>query len=159
MSGSVNKAILIGNVIADPEIRTTQGGKKIANIRVATNETWKDRSTGERREKAEFHRVVVFNEQLAKIVEQYVKKGSKLYVEGALQTRKWTDNSGAEKYSTEVVLQNVNGSITLLGDPPGEDRRSEQKSQDRVPDRAPGERDANGKRPFDDRVYDDEIPF
>ncbi|MDX2309587.1 MAG: single-stranded DNA-binding protein [Hyphomicrobium sp.] len=114
MAGSVNKVILVGNVGKDPEIRRTQDGRPIANISLATSETWRDKATGERKEKTEWHRVVVFNENLCKVVEQYVRKGSKLYVEGQLQTRKWTDQSGAEKYSTEVVLQGFNGSLTML---------------------------------------------
>lgn len=114
MAGSVNKVILVGNVGKDPEIRRTQDGRPIANLSLATSETWRDKATGERKEKTEWHRVVIFSEPLCKVVEQYVKKGSKLYVEGALQTRKWTDNSGAEKYSTEVVIQGYNGSLTML---------------------------------------------
>lgn len=114
MAGSVNKVILVGNVGKDPEIRRTQDGRPIANLSLATSETWRDKSTGERKEKTEWHRVVIFSEPLCKVVEQYVKKGSKLYIEGALQTRKWTDQSGAEKYSTEVVLQGFNGSLTML---------------------------------------------
>ncbi|HXE02230.1 MAG TPA: single-stranded DNA-binding protein [Hyphomicrobium sp.] len=114
MAGSVNKVILVGNVGKDPEIRRTQDGRPIANLSLATSETWRDKSTGERKEKTEWHRVVIFSEPLCKVVEQYVKKGSKLYIEGALQTRKWTDQSGAEKYSTEVVLQGFNGTLTML---------------------------------------------
>jgi single-strand DNA-binding protein len=114
MAGSVNKVILIGNLGADPEIRRTQDGRPIANLRVATSESWRDKATGERREKTEWHRVVIFNEGLCKIVEQYLKKGSKVYLEGALQTRKWTDKEGHEKYSTEVVLQGFNSSLTML---------------------------------------------
>lgn len=114
MAGSVNKVILIGNLGADPEIRRTQDGRPIANLRIATSETWRDKATGERKEKTEWHRVVVFNEGLCKVVEQYVKKGSKLYIEGALQTRKWTDQAGVEKYSTEVVLQGFNSVLTML---------------------------------------------
>lgn len=114
MAGSVNKVILVGNVGKDPEIRRTQDGRPIANISVATSDTWRDKQTGERKEKTEWHRVVVFNEPLCKVVEQYVKKGTKLYIEGALQTRKWTDQSGAERYSTEVVLQGFNGVLTML---------------------------------------------
>lgn len=113
MSGSVNKVILVGNVGADPEIRHTQDGRKIANIKLATSESWKDKN-GERKSKTEWHRVSVFSEGIAKIVESYVKKGSKIYVEGQLQTRKWQDQQGDDKYSTEVVLQGFNGSITLL---------------------------------------------
>lgn len=114
MAGSVNKVILIGNVGADPEIRRTQDGRPIANLRIATSESWRDKNTGERREKTEWHRVVVFNEGLCKVIEQYVKKGAKLYIEGALQTRKWTDQSGVEKYSTEIVLQGFNSTLTML---------------------------------------------
>src|SRR3954467_11215252 len=114
MAGSVNKVILIGNLGADPEIRRTQDGRAIANLGVATSETWRDKATGERREKTEWHRVVIFNEGLCKIVEQYVKKGSKVYLEGQLQTRKYNDKDGVEKYSTEVVLQNFNSTLTML---------------------------------------------
>jgi single-strand DNA-binding protein len=114
MAGSVNKVILVGNLGKDPEIRRTQDGRPIANLSVATSETWRDKATGERKEKTEWHRVVIFNEGLAKVCEQYLKKGAKVYVEGALQTRKWTDQSGVEKYSTEVVLQGFNSVLTML---------------------------------------------
>ncbi|MBW9053593.1 single-stranded DNA-binding protein [Rhizobium mesosinicum] len=114
MAGSVNKVILIGNVGADPEIRRTQDGRPIANLRIATSETWRDRNSGERREKTEWHTVVVFNEGLCKVVEQYVKKGAKLYIEGALQTRKWQDQNGNDRYSTEIVLQGFNSTLTML---------------------------------------------
>ena len=114
MAGSVNKVMLVGNLGADPEIRRTQDGRPIANLRIATSESWRDKNTGERREKTEWHRVVVFNEGLCKVIEQYVKKGSKVYIEGALQTRKWTDQSGQERYSTEVVLQGFNSTLTML---------------------------------------------
>ncbi len=114
MAGSVNKVILVGNVGKDPEIRRTQDGRPIANLSIATSESWRDKATGEKKEKTEWHRVVIFSEPLCKVVEQYVKKGAKLYIEGALQTRKWTDQSGVEKYSTEVVLQGFNGSLTML---------------------------------------------
>lgn len=114
MAGSVNKVILIGNVGADPEIRRTQSGAPIANLRIATSETWRDRNSGERREKTEWHTVVVFNEGLCKVVEQYVKKGAKLYIEGALQTRKWQDQNGNDRYSTEIVLQGFNSTLTML---------------------------------------------
>ncbi|MFK0272658.1 single-stranded DNA-binding protein [Ensifer sp. NPDC090286] len=114
MAGSVNKVILIGNVGADPEIRRTQDGRPIANLRIATSETWRDRNSGERKEKTEWHQVVVFNEGLCKVVEQYVKKGAKLYIEGALQTRKWQDQNGNDRYSTEVVLQGFNSTLTML---------------------------------------------
>ena len=114
MAGSVNKVILVGNLGKDPEIRRTQDGRPIANLSVATSETWRDKNTGERKEKTEWHRVVIFNEGLCKVVEQYVKKGSKVYIEGALQTRKWTDKDGHDKYSTEVVLQGFNSTLTML---------------------------------------------
>jgi single-strand DNA-binding protein len=114
MAGSVNKVILIGNLGADPEIRRTQDGRPIANLRVATSESWRDKNTGERKEKTEWHRVVVFNEGLCKIIEQYLKKGSKIYLEGALQTRKWQDKDGQDRYSTEVVLQGFNSQLTML---------------------------------------------
>lgn len=114
MAGSVNKVILIGNVGADPEIRRTQDGRPIANLRIATSETWRDRNSGERKEKTEWHTVVVFNEGLCKVIEQYVKKGAKLYIEGALQTRKWQDQQGADRYSTEIVLQGFNSTLTML---------------------------------------------
>lgn len=114
MAGSVNKVILIGNVGADPEIRRTQDGRAIAALRIATSEQWRDKTTGERREKTEWHSIVVFAEPLCKVVEQYVKKGSKLYIEGQLQTRKWQDQQGQDRYSTEVVLQGFGATITLL---------------------------------------------
>lgn len=114
MAGSVNKVILIGNVGADPEIRRTQDGRPIANLRIATSESWRDRNSGERKEKTEWHTVVVFNEGLCKVVEQYVKKGAKLYIEGQLQTRKWQDQTGNDRYSTEIVLQGFNSTLTML---------------------------------------------
>jgi single-strand DNA-binding protein len=114
MAGSVNKVILVGNLGKDPEIRRTQDGRPIANLSIATSDTWRDKATGERKEKTEWHRVVIFSEPLCKIVEQYLKKGAKVYIEGALQTRKWTDQSGVEKYSTEVVLQGFNSTLTML---------------------------------------------
>ncbi|MGJ5618998.1 single-stranded DNA-binding protein [Sulfitobacter sp. MF3-043] len=114
MAGSVNKVILIGNLGRDPEVRSFQNGGKVCNLRIATSETWKDKNTGERREKTEWHSVAIFNEGLVRIAEQYLKKGSKVYIEGQLQTRKWQDQSGADRYSTEVVLQGFNGTLTML---------------------------------------------
>ena len=114
MAGSVNKVILVGNLGADPEMRRTQDGRPIANMSIATSESWRDRNTGERREKTEWHRVVCFNEGLCKVIEQYVKKGSKVYLEGQLQTRKWQDQSGQDRYTTEVVLQGYNSNLTML---------------------------------------------
>ncbi len=114
MAGSVNKVILIGNLGADPEVRTFQNGGKVANLRIATSETWKDKNTGERREKTEWHTVAIFSEGLVRVAEQYLKKGSKIYIEGKLQTRKWQDQSGQDRYSTEVVLNGFDGTLTML---------------------------------------------
>ncbi len=114
MAGSVNQVILVGNVGKDPEVRNSQDGAKIVNFSLATSETWNDRASGERKERTEWHRIVVFNDNIAGVVEKYVRKGSKVYVEGALQTRKWTDQSGQEKYTTEVVIGRFNGNLTLL---------------------------------------------
>lgn len=114
MAGSVNKVILIGNLGRDPEVRSMNNGGKVVNLSIATSETWRDKNSGERQEKTEWHRVVIFNEKLGEVAERFLKKGSKVYVEGALQTRKWTDQSGAEKYSTEVVLQRFRGELTML---------------------------------------------
>ncbi len=114
MAGSVNKVILIGNLGRDPEVRNAQDGTKIVSLSIATGESWKDKNTGERRDKTEWHRVVIFNDRLADVAEKYMKKGTKVYLEGQMQTRKWTDNSGAEKYTTEVVLPRYRGELTLL---------------------------------------------
>jgi single-strand DNA-binding protein len=161
MAGSVNKVILIGNLGADPEVRRTQDGRPIVNLRVATSETWRDKATGERREKTEWHRVVIFSEGLAKVAEQYLKKGSKVYLEGSLQTRKWQDKDGQDRYSTEVVLQGFNSQLTMLdragggggGAASGDDFGSSGPSAPR--ERKPALAGAGGKR--DD--MDDEIPF
>lgn len=161
MAGSVNKVILIGNLGADPEIRRTQDGRPIANLRVATSESWRDKTTGERREKTEWHRVVIFNEGLCRIAEQYLKKGAKVYLEGSLQTRKWQDQSGQDKYSTEVVLQGFNSQLTMLDGRGGggastggddSDFGASSVSRERKPAMAGA---GGGKR--DD--MDDEIPF
>lgn len=114
MAGSVNKVMLIGNLGRDPEVKTMQNGAKVCNLSIATSETWKDKATGERKEKTEWHRVVVFNENIINVCENYLKKGAKVFVEGQLETRKWTDQSGAEKYSTEVVLRAFRGELTML---------------------------------------------
>ena len=119
MAGSLNKVMLIGNLGADPEIRSFQNGGKVANLRIATSETWKDRQTGERKEKTEWHTVAIFSEGLVSVVERYLKKGSKVFVEGKLQTRKWQDQSGADRYSTEVVLQGPGAVMTMLDGAPG----------------------------------------
>ena len=115
MAGSVNKVILVGNLGRDPEIRSLNNGDRVANLRIATSETWRDKATGERKEKTEWHSVVIFNENIVKVAENYLKKGSTVYVEGSLQTRKWTDQQGVEKYSTEIVIQRFNGQLTMLG--------------------------------------------
>ena len=122
MAGSVNKVTLIGNLGRDPEVRNTQNGDKIVNLSLATSETWKDKNTGERKEKTEWHRVVIFNDRLADVAEKYLSKGSKVYLEGALQTRKWTDKDNNEKHTTEVVLQRFRGELTML-DGKGDDAR------------------------------------
>ena len=134
MSGSVNKVILVGNLARDVEVRTFQNGSKVANLTVVTNETWKDKSTGEKKERAEFHRVAIFSEPLAKIAEQYLKKGSKVYIEGQIETRKWQDQSGADRYSTEVVLRPYRGELTLLDAAQGGADLREESGQ-REPDR------------------------
>lgn len=149
MAGSVNKVILIGNLGADPEVRSTQDGNKVVNLRIATSESWKDRASGERKERTEWHRVVIFNERLAEVAERYLKKGSKVYVEGALQTRKWTDQSGTEKYTTEVVLGRFRGELTMLDGRGGG-------GMEEAPAMAESGRPALAKGGAD---LDDEIPF
>ena len=163
MAGSVNKVILIGNLGADPEVRRTQDGKPIVNLRVATSDTWRDKATGERRERTEWHRVVIFSEGLAKVAEQYLKKGSKVYLEGALQTRKWQDQSGQDRYSTEVVLQGFNSVLTMLdkagggAEPSYESGGSDFGSSGPAPrERKPAMAGAGGGARAD---MDDEIPF
>ncbi len=159
MAGSVNKVILVGNLGKDPEVRHTQDGKTIVNLSLATSENWRDKATGERKEKTEWHRVVIFNENLAKIAEQYLKKGAKIFVEGQLQTRKYTDNSGVEKYSTEVVLQNFRGELTMLDGRGGGEGASS--AGDDFGQSSPMERPraAAGKPQNFARDLDDEVPF
>jgi len=164
MSGSVNKVILVGNLGADPEVRRLNSGEQVVNIRLATSETWRDKTTGERREKTEWHRVVIFNEQIGKVVEQYCKKGAKVYVEGQLQTRKWTDQSGVEKYSTEIVLQRFRGELTLLDSRGGGSGESFERDE-RAPAPSFGRSSPVEKRPAmassggGDGPIDDDIPF
>ena len=160
MAGSVNKVILVGNLGKDPEIRTLGSGDKVANLRIATSETWRDRSSGERKEKTEWHQVVIFNENLVKVAESYLKKGAKVYVEGALQTRKWTDQQGVEKYSTEIVLQKFRGELTMIGgrgegasSGGGEDYGSSSGFQ------SGGRAQPSGPRESFSADLDDEIPF
>lgn len=148
MAGSVNKVILVGNLGADPEIRRMQDGRPVANLRVATSERWRDRTTNEQREKTEWHRVVIFNEGLAKIAEQYLHKGSKVYIEGQLQTRSWEDQSGVKKWTTEVVLSGFNASLTML----------DSQSSRSPPAGSPDDYGTQSTRPARDEL-DDEIPF
>ena len=158
MAGSVNKVILVGNLGKDPEVRHTQDGKPIVNLSVATSESWRDKSSGERKEKTEWHRVVIFNENLAKVAEQYLKKGAKVYIEGQLQTRKYTDNSGVEKYSTEVVLQNYRGELTML-DARGGGENAGQIGGD-FGQSSPMDKPRGGNKPQSfARDLDDEVPF
>ena len=147
MSGSLNKVILIGNLGNDPEIRSTNDGREIANFSLATSESWKDKVTGEKREKTEWHRIVCFNEGLVKIIKEYVKKGTKLYIEGQLQTRKWLDNANREKYTTEVVLQGYNANLILLGTGNNSTGQFEQST---TPSNNPV---------FENEELDDNIPF
>ena len=164
MAGSVNKVILVGNLGRDPEIRRTQDGRPIANLRIATSESWRDKSTGERREKTEWHSVVIFNENLCKVAEQYLRKGSKVYIEGQLQTRKWQDQSGQERYTTEVVLQGFNGTLTMLDGRAGGAGLQEGGQSDYGGDSGfggYGEPRRGGSKPSSsfDKPLDDEIPF
>jgi single-strand DNA-binding protein len=167
MAGSVNKVILVGNLGRDPEVRRLNSGEPVVNLRIATSETWKDKASGERKEKTEWHSVVIFNENLARVAEQYLKKGSKVYVEGQLQTRKWTDQQGQEKYSTEVVLQRFRGELTILdsrgggsaelGDEePGQVRSGGEFGRSSPMDRRRPEPASSGSRYND---LDDDIPF
>jgi single-strand DNA-binding protein len=163
MAGSVNKVILIGNLGADPEVRHTQDGRAIVNMRLATTENWRDKQTGERREKTEWHSVVIFNEQLGKVAQQYLKKGSKIYIEGQLQTRKWQDNTGNDRYTTEVVLQNYAGQLTMLDgrNASGGFNDGGSSAYDTGPgggSRGPAKSQDGGGRSFE-KELDDEIPF
>ena len=151
MAGSVNKVILVGNLGKDPEIRSTQDGREIANLTIATSETWKDKSSGERKEKTEWHRVVIFSEGLVGIAKNYLKKGAKVYLEGALQTRKWTDKDGQEKYSTEVVLQGYGATLTMLDGRSGGGSSEGMSSGYNAP--------AAGSSKPAPELLDDEIPF
>jgi single-strand DNA-binding protein len=175
MAGSVNKVILIGNLGADPEIRRTQDGRPICNLSIATSENWRDKVTGERREKTEWHRVVIFSEPLCKVAEQYLRKGAKVYIEGSLQTRKWQDQSGQDKYSTEVVLQGFNGQMTMLDGRAGggggdrdytgmqDDGGSYDNGRSGGSSRSSGGGSGGGRKrddaPSFDKELDDEIPF
>jgi single-strand DNA-binding protein len=166
MAGSVNKVILVGNLGADPEIRRTQDGRPIANLRVATTDSWRDKTSGEKREKTEWHRVVIFNEGLCKVAEQYLKKGAKVYIEGQLQTRKWQDQQGQERYSTEVVLQGFSSQLTMLDGRGGGAGMHENGQSDYGGDFGGGGGEPPARRPAAksggkgfDKQLDDEIPF
>jgi single-strand DNA-binding protein len=161
MAGSVNKVILVGNLGRDPEIRRMASGEPVVNLSIATSESWRDKQSGERKERTEWHRVVIFNENLAKVAEQYLKKGSKVYIEGQLQTRKYTDQAGAEKYTTEVVLQRFRGELALL-DSRGSGEGAGSGWQDDFGQSTPLDR-PRGDRPQErnsfSRDLDDEVPF
>jgi len=165
MAGSVNKVILIGNLGNDPEVRSLPSGGKVVNLSVATTDTWRDRNTGERKERTEWHRVVIFNEGLTKVAEQYLRKGSKVYIEGALQTRKWQDQSGQDRYSTEVVLQNFNSNLTMLdGRGEGDGGFSGVRGGGEGGYSAPAGGGGQSRRPsstpaFESGGMDDDIPF
>ena len=155
MSGSINKVILVGNLGRDPEIRAMQNGDKVVQLSIATSDRWKDKTSGEQRERTEWHRVVIFNDGIGRIAEQYLKKGSTVYIEGQLQTRKWTDQSGQEKYTTEIVLQRYRGELTLLGSRSNSEATNETQSN---------EINQSNKKPDDvltndDIINDDDIPF
>ena len=156
MAGSVNKVILVGNLVRDPEVRSMNSGDNVCNLSVATSESWNDKNTGERQERTEWHRVVIFDQRLIDVCEKYVKKGSKLYIEGQLQTRKWTDQQGIEKYSTEVVLQRFRGELTMLDSRGSSNFDSDQAISQNTPGSAFEGGNVSGAS---DNNLDDEIPF
>jgi single-strand DNA-binding protein len=159
MAGSVNKVTLIGNLGKDPEVRRLNSGEPVVNLRVATSESWRDKQSGERKEKTEWHSVVIFNENIAKVAEQYLRKGSKVYIEGQLQTRKWTDQQGVEKYTTEVVLQRYRGELTMLDTKGGGGDRSYDEGGGDFASNAGSKRVSDGPRENFSADLDDEIPF
>ena len=164
MAGSVNKVILVGNLGKDPEVRRLNSGDPVVNLSIATSENWRDKQTGERKEKTEWHRVVIFNENIAKVAEQYLKKGAKVYIEGQLQTRKYTDQQGQERYSTEVVLQQYRGELTMLDSRGGgggatEASESDEFGQSNPLGRTRAAAGAGAKAPAYARDLDDEVPF
>lgn len=160
MAGSLNKCQFIGNLGADPEVKTTQGGNKVANLSLACSETWKDKNTGERRERTEWIRIVIWNEGLVRVAEQYLKKGAKIYISGKMQTRKWQDQSGADRYSTEVVLQGFGDELLMLDGRRDGDQDNGSQSSGR-PDRDRGQQSSGGERKpaFESGSMDDDIPF
>jgi single-strand DNA-binding protein len=157
MAGSVNRVIILGNLGRDPEVRSFQNGNKVCNLRIATSETWKDKATGERKEKTEWHSVAIFNEGLVRIAEQYLKKGSKVYIEGALTTRKWQDQAGVDKYSTEVVLQGFGGTLTMLDGKSGDSNGGGSGGYDSGP--SGGGYGGGASDPAPSRDLDDHLPF
>ncbi len=159
MAGSVNKVILIGNLGKDPEVRRLNSGDPVVNLRIATTETWRDKQSGERKEKTEWHSVVIFNEGIAKVAEQYLRKGSSVYIEGQLQTRKWTDQSGVEKYTTEIVLQKYRGELTMLGGKGDGGGKSYDDDGGGFTAKAGGKRTSDAPRETFSQDLDDEIPF
>jgi single-strand DNA-binding protein len=161
MAGSINKVILVGNLGKDPEIRATQDGREIASFSIATSDNWKDKNTGERKEKTEWHRIVVFQPGLVDIVKRYIKKGSKLYVEGALQTRKWVDNNGQDRYSTEVVIQGFNGNLTMLDTNNSGNFQAPSNNSEFAPDTTSTKNNNNtgSSNNFASDDFDDDIPF
>lgn len=158
-AGTVNKVILVGNLGRDPEIRTTQDGREIANLTIATSEHWTDRNSGERREKTEWHKVVIFNPNLVQLTKKYIHKGSKVFIEGQLQTRKWQDQSGAERYTTEVVIQGYNGTLTFLDKPSGAGGSAAEFSGAHHDNGAGAPASSGGREQFQAAELDDEIPF
>jgi len=159
MAGSVNKVILIGNLGRDPEIRSLQDGTRVANLSVATSESWRDKNSGERRDRTEWHRVVIFNDRLVDVAERFLKKGSKVYLEGQLQTRKWTDQSGQERYSTEVVLQKFRGELTMLDSRDGGGAGSAESGPDFGGSSGSGYGGGSGSAASGGRDFDDDVPF
>ncbi|MEQ8559860.1 MAG: single-stranded DNA-binding protein [Henriciella sp.] len=159
MAGSVNKVILIGNLGADPEVRQFQNGGQVCNLRIATSENWKDKNTGERREKTEWHSVAIFSDGLVRIAQQYLKKGSKVYIEGKLQTRKWQDQNGQDRYSTEVVLQGFDGTLTMLDSPGGGQGGGRTGGGNYGGGGSGGPRELDGPPQDFNQDFDDEIPF
>ena len=162
MAGSVNKVILVGNLGKDPEVRTLNSGDRVANLRIATSESWRDKSSGERKEKTEWHQVVIFNENLVKVAENYLRKGSTVYIEGSLQTRKWADAQGVEKYSTEIVLQKFRGELTMLGgrgDSAGAAGGGDDYASSSGGFQGGGRAQGSGPRESFSADLDDEIPF
>lgn len=159
MAGSVNKCIIVGNLGQDPEIRTFQSGGKIANLRIATSETWRDKNSGERKERTEWHTVTIHAEPLVRLAEQYLRKGMKVYVEGQLETRKWQDQSGTDRYSTEVALRPFRSELTMLDSPRGDDQQQGTRQQSARQASYDAQRPSGGGRGYSDGIDESEVPF